>query len=46
MEEIVFGKKYLLERKVEEAKMKVEVKPAEEEEGRKSLPPKPKGLEG
>jgi hypothetical protein len=32
MEEIVFGKKYLLERKVKEVKEKVEVKPAEEEE--------------
>jgi hypothetical protein len=32
MEEIVFGKKYLLERKAKEVKEKVEVKPAEEEE--------------
>jgi hypothetical protein len=30
--EIVFGKKYLLERKAKEIKEKVEVKPAEEEE--------------
>jgi len=32
MEEIVFGKKYLLEREAKEVEMKVEVKPAEEEE--------------
>jgi hypothetical protein len=32
MEEIVFGKKYLLERKAKEVKEKVEVKPAGEEE--------------
>jgi hypothetical protein len=31
MEEIVFGRKYLLERKAKEIKEKVEVKPAEEE---------------
>jgi hypothetical protein len=31
MEEIVFGRKYLLERKTKEIKEKVEVKPAEEE---------------
>jgi hypothetical protein len=35
MEEIVFGRKYLLERKAKEIKEKVEVKPAEEEEGEK-----------
>jgi hypothetical protein len=32
MEEIVFGKKYLLERKAKEVERKVKVKPAEEEE--------------
>jgi hypothetical protein len=32
MEEIVFGRKYLLERKSKEIKEKIEVKPAEEEE--------------
>jgi hypothetical protein len=32
MEEIVFGRKYLLERKAKEVKEKVEVKPTEEEE--------------
>jgi Cdc6-like AAA superfamily ATPase len=31
MEEVVFGKKYLLERKQKEVKEKIEVKPAEEE---------------
>jgi hypothetical protein len=34
MEEIVFGRKYLLERKAKEIKVKVEVKPAEEEGGK------------